>query len=227
MGGVLMVKLMIPGSSRYPWHPRKRPGDWCRVAPLQSCTQLHIELTWSLRGVVGACKAIVCMSWRVLGRMPDSVACRLGRSMATPTAQLLLAHPQIQAHYFSGGRWPSLRIQRCLRGGSCLYVRTLEHFDLQPALAVTTYRLLSSKCGGPLVRGIMNYLSAGSWHRMPLGQILRTTLYVLVVHARMFNEIEVPVEAEAVIQGLPSLDQWAESAVKQWACGTHPMVLRA
>ena len=51
-------------------------------------------------------------------------------------------------------------------------------------------------------------------------------MYVLVVHARMFNELEVPVEAEAVIQRLPSLDQWAESAVRQAAWRTHLMVLR-
>ena len=110
--------------------------------------------------------------------------------------------PRYRRIIFSGGRWPSLRIQRCLRGADCLYVRTLEHFDLQPALAVITYRLLSSKCRGPLVRGIMNYLSARSWHRLPLVRILRTTSYVLVVHARMFNELEVPVEAEGVSERL-------------------------
>ena len=111
-----------------------------------------------------------------------------------------------------------------------MYVGILEHFDMPSALAVTTYKLLWSRCRGPLVDRIMSYLSCGSWRRVlyPMlpGGVLRMTLYVLIVHARMFNVLEVPMEADAAIERLPSLDEWAETAFSEGGWRMHPMVVR-
>ena len=104
--------------------------------------------------------------------------------------------------------------------------------DLAPAVTRTIYILLKSVFPGKsiLVEIIMSYLrTGGSWPHHPPAVVLRTTLYVLAVHARMFNEIEFvnSVRLEAVIQRFPSLDRWADNAARHGVWRTHPMVARA
>ena len=235
--GLLMVKLTVVDGdgaccTRYPWYPRR--GIWrhmdClyRFAPLVSDGKLYIELTGSFRGVIAACKAILSMSWSRFTRMPDNIACRLGLSMATPTAQMMATLERIQAYYFFNGRWPYMQIQRSWMLRTCAYVEVLKQFDLQPALASTTYRLLRCQCGDKKIpiRLIMDYLSVGSWHLRRPEQVLSGTLYVLTVHSRMFNELEGFEGVEAVIERFPSLELWADSAVEHAAWRVHPMVLR-
>ena len=114
---------------------------------------------------------------------------------------------------------------------TCAYVEVLKQFDLQPALAFTTYRLLRCQCGDKKIpiRLIMDYLSVGSWHRRRPEQVLSGTLYVLTVHSRMFNELEGFECEEAVIERFPSLELWADSVAEnaRWRVHrVHPMVLR-
>ena len=239
--GLLMVKLTAVDPrgaccTRYPLHPRRgghtggiwRHMDGYRFTPVVSGGKLYIELTGSFGRVIAACKAILSMSWSRFTRMPDNIACRLGSSMATPTAQMMATLDRIQTYYFFNGRWPYMQIQRSWMLRTCAYVEVLKQFDLQPALASTTYRLLRCQCGDKKIpiRLIMDYLSVGSWHLRRPERVLSGTLYVLTVHSRMFNELEGFEGVEAVIERFPSLDLWANSAVEHAAWRVHPMVLQ-
>ena len=228
--GLLMVKVIIPGRTRYPWHPRKRNRAWDGFRLEDRIDrELDIELTGSLTGIDAASRLIVGASLNLFRRVPVSISCRLGRSMTTPEAQKLFADPQIQAHYFFGGRWESFRMKWSMPTSTCLYVGILEQFDLQSAVAHTVYRVLSRGLTDPLAESIMCYLY-GSWPRQPLGAILRQTIYILVVHSRMFNDIpygSLTRGAEAVIQRIPCVDQWAESAFQSGVWHTHPMVIQS
>ena len=111
----------------------------------------------------------------------------------------------------------------------------VENLRLRGSLEAV--RLLRRQCGDKQIPVclIMDFLSVGSWHRrqperiLSAEQMLSTTLYVLTVHSRMFNELEGFESEEAVIERFPSLDLWADSAAEQapWRVyEVHPMVLR-
>ena len=139
-----MVKIIMPGRTRYPWFPRKRPGSphWFRHDTRHYGADLHIELTGGLRGITAAGKAITCDSLEKLGRAPERISCRLGGSIASAQSMQLLAQPEVQAHYFSCNRWRPLRIQSMQVTHTCLHTAVLEHFDLQTAVARIVHRFL-------------------------------------------------------------------------------------
>ena len=99
-GRLLMVKVSIPRRTRYPWHPRKGLGrpDFFWPPPKKFPAETHIQLIGNLKAVEVGCRATVCACLRDLGRAPDCISCRLGRSLATPQTLQLLADPDIHAH---------------------------------------------------------------------------------------------------------------------------------
>ena len=77
-----------------------------------------------------------------------------------------------------------------------------------------------------LTTNVMDFVSLGSWYLGSRGGTLRLSVYALVAHARMFNELGEPKDATAAIRQCPSLDRWSETAMALASWGNPPMVLK-
>ena len=110
---------------------------------------------------------------------------------------------------------------------TCVYLGILDHFDMQPAVIHTVLKFLAGRrLRSVLATKITNVVSVGSWRLGSRGGTLRLSVYAFVVHARMFNELEEPMDATAAIRQCPSLDRWSETAMAQASWGNRPIVLK-
>ena len=228
-GRMLMVKVSILRRTRYPWHPRKGRGrfDFFWPPPKKFPAETHIQLIGTLKAVEAGCRATVSACLRDLGRAPDCISCRLGRSLATPQTQELLADPDIHAYYFGGRRWQALRVHKVQVTPTCVYLGILDHVALQPAMIHTVLKFLAGRrLRLALATKATDFVSLGSWRLGSRGGTLRLSVYAFVVHARMFNELGEPKDATAAIRQCPSLDRWSETAMALASWSNHPMVLK-
>ena len=267
-GGVLMVKvvpvLMVevapahPSSqtvlrplplARYPRYPRGGRAPNPNISGLTGDPlAVYIELTGSLRGVVAACATLTSLATATAGRPPDSIDCRLGRSVATEAAREWLTDARVQAHFFSRDRWPACQTLGSIPSSTSAFIQIANMLEVVPGMAVQLRRDLSHRLHFPEVvtHRIMGYLSGNGWEIMSASRILRETLYVIHVHARMFNDLALPgtfrgtlplafelqrrnprhPNCRSEVVHAPSLDDWAAfvAAHGPWR-DRHPLVI--
>jgi hypothetical protein len=253
IAGLLMVKVIVMrecgmGScTRYPYYPRqRRPGTHRATGflhkQLRAVEECVLELTGTLEGVVRACSQMVCELWRQHGVVPQRVASRVGASMATYAARVALVHPLVQKYYFFNGRWPGLQIQGSALARRCAHICILEHMDFRDCSML--HKTLVRKCGHRASSLILEFVSVNSCLNMlqhtPLVRVLAQALYVLIVHARMFNHIFTDHvhalfsrrssgmlrDVSALLLRHPCLDVWAENVFRSGEWRTRPMVVR-
>ena len=227
-GGVLMVKVVpvaLVGAdparrssqtalrprplARYPGYPRGRAlaGLPSPLHPLIAAftrdpVDVYIELTGSLGGVVAACATLASLARAYAGRPPDSIACRLGRSVATDDAREWLADARVQSHFFRRDRWPACQTLGSALSTTCAFIEIASMLELVPGMAVQLRTDLTRRLQFPNVvtQRIMGYLSVNGWETIPAPRILRVTVYVIHVHARMFNDIARAGQMPRIIQ---------------------------
>jgi uncharacterized protein (DUF2132 family) len=223
--------------TRYPYYPRqRRPGTHRAIGvlhkPLRAVEECVLELTGTLEGVVRACSQMVCELWRQHGVVPQRVASRVGASMATYAARVALVHHLVQKYYSFNGRWPGIQIQGSALERRCAHICILEHMDFRDCSML--HKTLVRKCGHRASSLILEFVSVNSCLNMlqhtPHVRVLAEALYVLIVHARMFNHIFTKPgmlrDVSALLLRHPCLDVWAENVFRSGEWRTRPMVVR-
>ena len=243
--GILMVKVVIYSSgydgsrnehavhqgalTRYPCRPHRghrEPGMRTHPGGCVAGTQLYIEIVGRFAALQTACQQAIVWSQALLGRPPDYIAQRLGRSNACRAAQIFLEQRTLRAHYFNTVRWQNVRLEKFFHTHSSLYVHiccdVLLHLQKWLIMRCLMQTLKSKEL---LVHIVMDFLWPRSWEQCHLTETVRDTMFACLIHVRMFNDVPDGSNEDDVLREFWSLDTWAERAQTVYHWHVHPFTV--
>ena len=189
-------------------------------------TQLYIEIVGRFAALQTACQQAIVWSQALLGRPPDYIAQRLGRSNACRAAQIFLEQPTLRAHYFNTVHWQNVRLEKFFHTHSSLYVHiccdVLLHVQKWLIMRCLMQTLKSKEL---LVHIVMDFLWPRSWEHCHLTETVRDTMFACLIHVRMFNDVPDGSNEDDVLREFWSLDTWAERAQAVYHWHVHPLTV--